>query len=107
MSAFSGAEQLHHAIALLLHHAAVQGLRAVAVRVQRVGELVDFEPRAAEDDRRLRALEIKNPAERVDLLALADDERDLPDARELARRALLLRDLDLLRVRAGDARRST
>ena len=47
-------EQLHDAIALLLHHAAVQRLRAVAVRVQRVGELVDLDPRPAEHDRRLR-----------------------------------------------------
>ena len=93
-----GAEQLHHAIALLLHHAAVQRLRAVAVRVQRVGELVDFEARAAEHDRRLRALEIEDAAERGDLLALADDEGDLADLRQLAGRALLLRDLHLLRV---------
>ena len=107
MSAFSRAEQLHHAIALLLHHAAVQRLRAVAVRVQRVGELVDLEARAAEDDRRLRALEVEDATERGDLLALADDEGDLADLRELARRALLLRDLHLLRGLEVPSRQST
>ena len=90
------AEQLHHAVALLLHHAAVQRLRAVAMRVERVGELVDLDPRAAEDDGRLRALEIQDAAEGADLLALADDEGDLADLRQLARGALLLGDLHAL-----------
>jgi hypothetical protein len=91
-------KQLHHAVALLLHHSAMQRLRAVAVRVERVGQLVDLEAGAAEHDRRLRAFEIEDAAERRDLLALADDERHLADLRHLSRRALLDRDLHLLRL---------
>ena len=37
-------------VALPLFHAAVQRLGAVAVRVERLDERVDLEPRAAEDD---------------------------------------------------------
>ena len=46
----AAAEHLHDAIALPLLHAAVQRLRAVAVRVQRLDERLDLEARAAEHD---------------------------------------------------------
>ena len=46
------AEQSHHAIALPLLHAAVQRLGAVAVRVERLDQRLDLEPRAAEHERR-------------------------------------------------------
>ncbi len=83
----------------------MQRLRDEPVRVERVGELVDLDSRPAEHDRRLGALEIQDAAERVDLLPPPDDVGHLPDARHLARRALLLRDLDLgraLQMPAGD-----
>ena len=48
------AEGLHHAVALLLRHPAVQGLGAVAARAERLGELVDLVAAPAEDDRRAR-----------------------------------------------------
>ena len=54
-SALARAKLLHHAVALLLRHAAVQRLGAIAARVQRLGQLVHFGARAAEDDRRRRA----------------------------------------------------
>jgi hypothetical protein len=79
-------------------HAAMQRLRAVAVRAQRLGQLVDLETRAAEDDRRLRTVEIEDAAERVDLLALADDVGDLADAGQLAGARFSCGDLHLLRT---------
>ena len=63
-SAVPRAELLHHAIALLLRHAAVQRLGAVAARVERLGQLVDLDARAAEDDRRRRVLHVEHAAER-------------------------------------------
>ena len=41
------------AVALPLLHAPVQRLGAIAVGVERLDERVDFEPRAAEDERRV------------------------------------------------------
>ena len=105
------AKQLHHAVALLLHHPAVQRLSAVAVRVEVVGELVHIQPRAAEDDRRLGAFEIEDAAKRVHLLRPADDVGHLAHARHLAGRDLLLRDRDTLGIlqvparNGGDPRR--
>ena len=46
-----GAELLHHAIALILTQTAMQRFTAIAARVHRLGELVDFGTRATENDR--------------------------------------------------------
>ncbi len=106
-----GAEELHHAVALPLVEPAVQRLRAVAVRLQRVGEFVHFEARAAEDDRRGGILELEDAAEREALLAARHDVGGLADLRHLARRALLGLDRDALGLAqvafgdGGDARR--
>ena len=97
---------MHDAIALLLHHAAVQRLCDEAVRVERIGQFVYLDARAAEHDRRPGALEIENPAEGIDLLPPADDVNHLPDAGQLAGSALLLGDLDpggILQVPPSDA----
>ena len=90
------AELLHHAIALLLRHPAVQGLGAVAARVERLGQLVDLVAAAAEDDGRGRVLDVEHAAERRELVAAGDDVRGLPDQRHgrprpSARRAILIR----------------
>ncbi len=85
-------EELHDAVALLLFHAAVERLRAVAVRFERVGQLVHLDARAAEDDRRRRVLEFEHARERVGLLRPRDDVGGLPHARQLAGRALLALD---------------
>ena len=62
-SAAPARKLLHHAVALLLRHAAVQRLGLVAARVERLGELVDLGARAAEDERRGRRLEVEDAAE--------------------------------------------
>ena len=49
------AQPAHHAVALRLVHAAVQRLGAVAAAVHRLGQLVDLDARAAEDERGLAA----------------------------------------------------
>ena len=49
-SAVPAAQPPHDPVALLLAHAAVQRLGAVAAAVQRLGELVDLVAGAAEDD---------------------------------------------------------
>ena len=87
-------EQTHHAIALLLHHAAVQPLGPMAVRVARFDQRLDLEPRAAEDERGDGILHVEDPLERRRLLRAADDVGDLPHARHLARRLLLARNRD-------------
>ena len=87
-------EQLHHAVALLLHHPAVQRLGAVAVRAQDLGELVDFDPGPAEHDGRLRPLEVEHAPERGVLVGPRHQVGHLPHARQLAARQLLARDGD-------------
>ena len=106
-STFCAAEQAHHPVALLLQHSAVQRLAAVAVRAQRLDELVDLQPRAAEHERRRRALDLEHAAERERLVRARDDVGDLPHPRHLAGGRLLPRDRDprrVLQVAAGDRR---
>src|SRR5674476_997610 len=67
------AELLHHTIALLLRQSAVQRLGAIAAAVERLGELVHFRPRAAEDDRRRRILHVEHAAERRHFMSAAYD----------------------------------
>jgi predicted Zn-dependent protease len=50
----AAAQPVHHPVALLLAHAAVQRLGPVAAAVERLGELVDLVAGAAEHDRRRR-----------------------------------------------------
>ena len=83
-SALRVAEAAHHAIALPLLHAAVQRLGAVAVGVERLHQLVHFDPRAAEHDRRGRVLHVEHAPERRRLVGARHDVRDLSHARQLA-----------------------
>ena len=92
------AEQPHDAVALPLQHAAVQRLAAVAVRVERLDERLDFHPRAAEHERGDRILHVEDAGERRRLVRAVDDVGDLPDARHLAGGRLLARDRDARRV---------
>ena len=85
-------------VALLLGHAAVQRLGAVAAAVERLGELVDLVARAAEDDRRGRRLDVEHAAERGGLVRARDDVGGLADLRRLARRVALAAELDAHRV---------
>ena len=85
-SALPSRKSCHHAIALPLLHAAVQRLGAVAVRVERLDERLDFEPRAAEDERGRRVLHVEHALERRRLVRARDDVGDLAHARQLARR---------------------
>ena len=100
----AAAEPRHHAVALPLLHAAVQRLGAIAVRVERLDERVDFEPRAAEHERGRRVLHVEHAVERGRLVRARDDVGDLPDARQLAGGGLLARDRHARRVLAGGAR---
>ena len=99
------AKQRHHAVALFLLHAAVQGLGAVAVRLERVRQLVHLDPRAAEDDCGGRGLELENPSERGALVGSRDDVGRLADLGQLAGRPLFGLDVDphrFLQVPSGD-----
>ena len=71
---------LLEAVALLLLHAAVQRLRAVAVGFQRVGEFVHFEARATEDDRALRVLEFEHAGEGRVLQVVGERVMSVPAA---------------------------
>ena len=57
----AAAQPTHHPVALLLAHAAVQRLGAVAPPVQRLGQLVDLVARTAEHDRRRRVPPRRGP----------------------------------------------
>ena len=57
------AKRLHHPVALLLDHPAVQRLGPVAAAIEPVGQLVDLATGAAEDDRRRRLLDVEYAAE--------------------------------------------
>ena len=74
----------HDPLALLLVHAAVQRLGAVAAAAEGLGELVDLHPPAAEDEGGLRALHVQDPPQRRGLVGGLDDVRDLPHQRGLA-----------------------
>ena len=89
----AAARPLHDAVPLLLRHAAVQRLRAIAARRERLGEHIDLGARAAEDDREAGGLEIEHPPERRHLLRPRHDVRRLPHSRDGALRRLLPRDL--------------
>ena len=81
---FPLAKAAHHALALALFQASVERVRAVAVRVEQFDERVDFEPRAAEDERRVRILRLEDAFERRRLVGPGHDVGDLTDARQLA-----------------------
>ena len=103
----AGAQPPHHPVALLLGHAAVQRLGAVAAAVQRLGELVDLGARAAEDDRRRRRLDVEDAAERGRLVG-ARRRRRPAGAPAAPRPASARRRLDLdahrvAQVALGDA----
>ena len=95
--AFCGAKKSHDAVALLLHHAAVERFGAVSVSTARFDERFHFEPRPAEHERRHRIFHVENPLERGRLLSPADDVGHLPHAGHLAWRGFFAGD--------GDARR--
>ena len=63
----------------MLVHSAVQRLGPVAAAVQRLGQLVDLVPGAAEDDRGGRRLQVEHPAEGGGLVPARHDVGGLPD----------------------------
>jgi len=83
---------VHDAIALPLFHAAMERFGAVAMRVQQLDQGVHFEPRPAEDQRRLRGLGFEHALERSRLVRASHDVGDLTDARHLPAGRLLTRD---------------
>ena len=82
-SALAARKRAHHRVALPLLHAAVQRLGAVAVRVERLDERVHLEPRAAEHERRRRALHVEHALQRRRLVR-AGRRRRRPGARAAA-----------------------
>jgi hypothetical protein len=88
----------HDAVALGLRHAAVQRRHAVAAPGQPVGQLVDVEARAAEDERERRRLEVEHAAERRHLVRARHDVRHLPDLGHRPGLRGVARDQDALRV---------
>jgi hypothetical protein len=99
------ADAAHHAVALLLAHPAVQGLRPVAAAVERLGERVDLLAGAAEDDGRGRRLDVEDAAERRRLGRARHDVGGLADPRRLpcGRGLAAERDPDrLAQVAAGE-----
>ena len=102
----AGSQPPHHPVPLLLVQAAVQRLGPVAAAVQRLREGVDLFPRAAEDDRRGRGLQVEDAAERGRLRRAGHHVGGLPDLRHVARGHGFVPDLDpdrVLQVAAGDA----
>ena len=81
-----GARLLHHAIALVLRHAAVQGLDGVTAANQPLRQFVDLKPGAAEDDRQRWTLKVEHATERGDLVRSRNDVGGLA---HLGHRALL------------------
>ena len=94
----AGAQTLHHLVALLLRHAAVQRLGMVAARVHGLGELVHLGARAAEDDRRRRRFQVEDAAQRQLLHVALHEVGLLAHLRHLARLGRGLGDLDADRV---------
>jgi hypothetical protein len=88
----------HHPVALLLGHAPVQGLGAVAAAVEGIGELIDLDPGAAEDDRRGGRLHVEQATRAAGLWARASDVGGLADLRRVAGVGGLGLDLDPDRV---------
>lgn len=58
----------HHPVSLLLAHAAMQRLGAVAATVHRLGQLIHLVAGATEHDRCGRRLDVEHPAERSGLV---------------------------------------
>ena len=77
------AEPVHHPVAVILVHPAVQRLGPVAAAVERLGQLVDLVPGAAEHDRRGRGLQVEHPAERGRLVPARHDVGGLPHQRDV------------------------
>ena len=63
------AEAVHHAVALVLRHAAVERRGVVAVAGELLGEVLDLAARAGEDERRGRVLEVEDATQRGGLSA--------------------------------------
>ena len=102
------AQPRHHPVALLLAHAAVQRLGAVAAAVERLGELVDLLPGAAEDDRGRGRLHVEDPPERGRLVRPRDTYALWRTSGASPGAGVVAAELDLDRVAqvaAGDARR--
>ena len=97
-SAFADRKRRHHRLALPLLHAAVNRLGPVPVRVQRLDQRVDLEPRAAEHQRRCRTLHVQHTLQRRRLVCARDEVDDLSHPGNPAGRDLLARDLDPLRL---------
>ncbi len=77
-SADSVAHPGHHAVALVLGHAAVQRLGAVTAGGERLAERVDLFAGAAEDHRRGGRLDVQDAPERGRLVLARDEVGDLP-----------------------------
>ena len=71
----------HDAVPLLLRHAAVQRLGAIAATGERLGELVHLGARAAEYEREGRRLDVQHASQSGHLVSARDDVPGLPDAR--------------------------
>ena len=100
------AETVHHAVALVLRHAAVQRCGVVAVAGELLGKVLDLAARPGEDQRRGRVFEVEDAPERGRLVRAAHDVGDLPHAGGGAAlpRLRLDRDPDrLVEVALGDA----
>ena len=100
------AQPPHDAVALVLAHATVQCLGAVAASVESLRQLVDLLAGAAEDDRSRRRLHVQQASERRRLVCPGHHVRALTYERGLAGRRLLAADLDLdgvTEVAAGES----
>ena len=91
---FAVAETPQHAIALFLGEPAVQGFRTVPACAERLGEFVDFDAGAAEDDRRRLVFHIEHAREGRGFVAALHDVCAFAHARRLARRCFLVGDRD-------------
>ena len=91
-------ELLHHAITLILAQPAVQRIGAQSARVQCFGEFIDFRPRATEDDRRRRLLEIEHTRQHVHLVGALHHVRYLTHASRFAVTDNLAIDRDCHRI---------
>ena len=87
----SFAKELHHTVALPLHHPAVQRLRAMPADGQRLGQRIHFVTRAAKDDRRLGFLELQHLRERRRFAGARHDVAHLSHERHRALCRLLAR----------------
>jgi hypothetical protein len=84
----------HDPVALLLAHAAVQALGAVAAAVQRLGQLVDLDAGAAEHDGAAGGLDVEDATERSRLVVARHDVGALADPGGLAGLGVSALDVD-------------